>query len=445
MDIWTGVFTDNCQTVEFLKETKCMFIMRGLPGSGKSTLAHQLMETYTDSIICSADDHFKQADGSYNFYEAELKNAHESCQWRAKSACCKNRNVVIIDNTNVKAWEMKAYLEIANSHGYLVYTVQPNTPWRRNVNELAKRNKHHVAVSILQRKLSAFENVLPIYYAWILTGKESENLITTAQQFLKMCLEVRRVVDELRDHIPQTALKEMKDHLYFTRQHFSSSIHNMHCTAMFDHDTSRYQPSGRALSYSTLVKDVMGTVDKLNVTGFVITTNSFCAKVKLNEQQLKIFYRDSDDGGGNSASASGATNCGGRAVNSWRTRHDSYPAGFRQTRHASDISDLNSRFTSLNLSSLEAPLPKGTRAHITLGCRVGVPPVTAGNELLMISKLWAASSYKWKQKCDCFEVTYYGNGMFFVDLNKPIQVTTIFAGTEVKIPYMISYNVRKQN
>lgn len=45
---------------------------------------------------------------------------------------------VIIDNTNCHAWEMRRYVLAAINHGYEVYLLEPDTPWKFSAKELAR-------------------------------------------------------------------------------------------------------------------------------------------------------------------------------------------------------------------------------------------------------------------------------------------------------------------
>lgn len=40
------------------------------------------------------------------------------------------KSPVVIDNTNVKLWEVKRYLEIAVQNNYSVVLIEPRTPWK---------------------------------------------------------------------------------------------------------------------------------------------------------------------------------------------------------------------------------------------------------------------------------------------------------------------------
>lgn len=126
--------------------------MRGLPGSGKSTIVRSITSTYPGCVVCSADDYFMK-DGVYKFDGTQLSYAHSACQEKAKTACCDGVAVVVIDNTNIRRWEMNFYLELARHNDYVVVPVQPKTAWRLNPVELAKRNKHGLTEDILTRKV----------------------------------------------------------------------------------------------------------------------------------------------------------------------------------------------------------------------------------------------------------------------------------------------------
>uniref|UniRef100_A0A669QX74 NEDD4 binding protein 2 like 2 n=1 Tax=Phasianus colchicus TaxID=9054 RepID=A0A669QX74_PHACC len=107
---------------------KVLLILRGLPGSGKSTLSRFLLDHSRDGIVLSTDDYFRQQDG-YTYNAAQLGDAHDWNQKRAKQAMEQGKSPVIIDNTNTQAWEMKPYVEVALEKGYRVEFREPDT-WK---------------------------------------------------------------------------------------------------------------------------------------------------------------------------------------------------------------------------------------------------------------------------------------------------------------------------
>lgn len=121
---------------------KIMVLMRGLPGSGKTSLAKIIKGR--SGVILSTDDFFCNEEGLYRYDPHRLPEAHGWNKHRALVKVQEGRTPVIIDNTNVQAWEMKPYIIMALHHGYEVDILEPETSWKFNPKELAKRNIHGV-------------------------------------------------------------------------------------------------------------------------------------------------------------------------------------------------------------------------------------------------------------------------------------------------------------
>lgn len=104
------------------KPTPTLLLLRGLPGSGKTTLANSLMSLTADRpfvAVIAADDFFTDSDtGEYRFDPARLGEAHQDCQDRAWMAMSVEIPLVIVHNTFSRNWEMAAYRELAEEHGY---------------------------------------------------------------------------------------------------------------------------------------------------------------------------------------------------------------------------------------------------------------------------------------------------------------------------------------
>ena len=182
-------FLQDEETIKHAKISHFMFIMRGVSGSGKSTIVSELKSTYSDAVVCSADDFFFGENGVYTFDIKLLPVAHESCRNKARTACETKKNIVIIDNTNVKKWEMTDYVNMASNHGYVINIIVPQTPWCFDPVELARKNQHGVPEEVLCKKIKMFEEVMPIYYGWILNQSDSISLTKTVSSYFSYCVD----------------------------------------------------------------------------------------------------------------------------------------------------------------------------------------------------------------------------------------------------------------
>lgn len=128
-----------------------MYILRGPSGAGKSTRAKELGISGTTL----STDEFWMKDGKYQHEAARLPEAHAWNQRRARECLKQGITPVIIDNTNIEAWQMKPYVHMAQEFGYQVNLV----PVQVNVSaeELAARNKHGTPLNVIQDMLSKYD------------------------------------------------------------------------------------------------------------------------------------------------------------------------------------------------------------------------------------------------------------------------------------------------
>ncbi|XP_053108004.1 NEDD4-binding protein 2 isoform X2 [Hemicordylus capensis] len=139
-----------------------LVLLRGVPGSGKSYLARALLEDNPSGVILSTDDYFYQKNGQYEFDAYCLGEAHEWNWKRAKEAFEKRITPIIIDNTNIQAWEMKPYVALSQQHKYKVIFREPDTWWKFKPKELERRNVHGVSKEKIKRMLERYERCLTV-------------------------------------------------------------------------------------------------------------------------------------------------------------------------------------------------------------------------------------------------------------------------------------------
>nr|CAD7263662.1 unnamed protein product [Timema shepardi] len=138
-----------------------MVLMRGLPGSGKSHLAKLLIKRTVGgdyrNFVFSTDDYFYQSSGKYIFDPSKLPDAHDWNHGRVEFKLRGGVTPVVVDNTNLQAWEMHPYAKLAIKYGYVLEVLEPYTPWRFREKELAERNIHGVPQQKIRAMFERYE------------------------------------------------------------------------------------------------------------------------------------------------------------------------------------------------------------------------------------------------------------------------------------------------
>lgn len=146
------------------KGYKVMIIMRGCPGSGKSYQATNILNqcyknANVDNFIFSTDKFFiNKRSGRYCFNSSKLKYAHEWTHSQVHKAVQHEVTPIIIDNTNIQAWEMEMYFKFAVNHGYWIEIFEPISEWAWNEIELSKKNQHGIPINTIILMLNRYEH-----------------------------------------------------------------------------------------------------------------------------------------------------------------------------------------------------------------------------------------------------------------------------------------------
>ncbi|XP_060076188.1 2',3'-cyclic-nucleotide 3'-phosphodiesterase-like [Ylistrum balloti] len=392
-------FFRDQKTINHIQKCQTMFIMRGPPGSGKSSLVRKIESLYKSTVVCSADNYFMSEDGQYKFNASQLPYAHKDCQDKAKAACSRGNKVVVIDNTNTKRWEMKAYVEMAKANHYVVIIVEPRTKWRYDAEELARRNSHGVKAEDIRKKLQGYQESDPYYFGWFLTVSDSVHLKNIAKECV---IESVKIYPEIRDKMfPNIeSLSDLTEEMVY--QYFSlESIETpclLHCTAKFIGNPKKPVPRRAEYLQREDVKAACGKVFELTITGITVTPRTIGARVVLTTAQCKLFDKPEEE------------------------ERDKFLAR----------SSSANRVNSLGPETISNTLERGRSAHITITAADGVKNVQTTFDLLDICDL------EWKNLRTVKNIestqTKYGSmrhiGEDFceVDLSTPIRVCTLFSG-----------------
>lgn len=88
-------------------------------------------------------------DGKYNFDASKLGNAHKWCRTSVEKEMVKGTPIIAVSNTFTQEWEMKEYREMANAHGYTVFSIIVE-------NRHGGKNVHNVPDDVLDKMENRF-------------------------------------------------------------------------------------------------------------------------------------------------------------------------------------------------------------------------------------------------------------------------------------------------
>lgn len=137
-----------------------LIITRGIPKSGKTSYVKKV---FPAAYYCSADDYHVTPGGKYEFKAENLGNAHAWCFGKCYRAMADGFQTIIVDNTNIHAWEIAPYIALANLFGYDHKIIWVKTP----IEVCLKRDNSHgvpdwklgmMYQSIMNEKLPPFWN-----------------------------------------------------------------------------------------------------------------------------------------------------------------------------------------------------------------------------------------------------------------------------------------------
>jgi len=398
-------FLMDIPSMDSINSSLTMIIMRGLPGSGKSTIVRKLKAVFPEASSCSADDYFLSS-GVYQFDRTKLKEAHTFSQAKAEELCQKLTKLVIIDNTNVKRWEMAPYFRTASHHRYTVILVEPRTPWKFNVEELVKKNTHDVDGAVISARVKEWQDVHPQYYGWFLNPADSSLLLNIGQSWLEKCLSNKVFFEDFSRHSNRYNLRSMLH--YYSREGLSrASEDRCHCT-------TRFVKRGDSETHAEEV-DRLGMASNLLISALVITPRTLGARVQLTQDQLKVYNQNDNE------VEIIDTPQKPRIPGKSRVQVESPTCASLSEAIAACSSSLV--VDGVKLDNVQVP-GVGRRAHITLGCAEGVRPVQAGLDQLQVLRETPARTVAIPGGL----LADFGGGRWMLSLEKGVSVQAVFSG-----------------
>jgi len=139
---------------------KKVIILRGVSGSGKSTQVYNIQDQYKMGCrVCSADDYFIQ-DGEYKFNISKLSQAHVACFGKFLNGMRFSNELIIVDNTFTRIWEVENYIKAAHLSGYEVEIRELQITTIEQLKICVDRNRHEVSFEVMANQAKRFETMV---------------------------------------------------------------------------------------------------------------------------------------------------------------------------------------------------------------------------------------------------------------------------------------------
>jgi predicted kinase len=156
-----------------------MIIMRGLPGAGKTYTALTISnyaDDHCEVVRVSADDYFYGEDGVYRFDLSKLPQAHGECfrkavSWATNPRLPTRSRLILVDNTNISAWEVAPYMALAQAYAIPAYILTVDCGqaecMKRNSERSPDRKVPEVVLANMAMRF--FEEKLPPWWDNVIT------------------------------------------------------------------------------------------------------------------------------------------------------------------------------------------------------------------------------------------------------------------------------------
>jgi predicted kinase len=169
----------NVLNIDVTRPAQQLILLRGIPGSGKSTMAKFIV---LDGIIHSTDD-LIEATGDYRGFFTkmiesgdftDLSRMHSKNLSNAVKSMKDGVTRIVIDNTNIKANEPKAYVVAALEMGFDEDNIHIFDVGTRDLSaeELAESNTHGVPLDKIKMMMQSHKSVGPLTVKKILDSKD---------------------------------------------------------------------------------------------------------------------------------------------------------------------------------------------------------------------------------------------------------------------------------
>ncbi|KAG0710792.1 NEDD4-binding protein 2-like 1 [Chionoecetes opilio] len=276
-------------------------------------------------------------------------------------------------------------------------------------------------------EIKSYQPVQPIYYGWFLNDRDSEEMKSIGWSWFQQALGIQDFVQEFLQAFQVNSTEDLLN--LFAKDSFIDGGCILHATSKF---TARGKVMG-AKEYITdpLVRNSIGKGFRLCVIGFVLTTRTIGARLKLTHEQLDLWSNDDQEDPPVSVTSSWVMK--EHQLNHSNSEENKEKIEVSKHRNTSGcVPTAAVTETSKNEDRFYPTSGKGSRAHLTLACAPGNKPVTTGFDLIL-----AVRCEQKALECKDKEIRSYdidggilqncGEGIWVVYPDSEVSVSSLFS------------------
>lgn len=234
--------------------------------------------------------------------------------------------------------------------------------------------QHDISKETIQKKLDAFELIVPRFYGWFLNQTDSLLVCNLAKKCFQDCLKIQNLTDHF---------KKIKNSIVFEELFETRNQYQLHCTAKF---LDRKNDILDDYLFDVEVNQSVGKMFPIEVVGFCITERCIVADVRLS-------------------------NVG----NLWQ--NDLNKEEIKEVLERKKIIDEKIELEKLNY---------GHKAHLTIALEPSLRANKTGIDLIFIKLLKINKDYINLQN-DNYDLFYFGQCLCYAKLKKIIKISSLFA------------------
>ena len=142
----------TCINNILFKQTKKIFIMRGLPGSGKSEWINDYIVKHNTPVNVCNYQIFKNKDPKIS-----IPQAYSLCFKLFIKYLKHNEKLIFIDNPNIEMWEYENYKILGDIYGYTINIIEINCPNNNYIPIFYERNTNNTSLKQIERFYKRWE------------------------------------------------------------------------------------------------------------------------------------------------------------------------------------------------------------------------------------------------------------------------------------------------